>query len=67
MNIIELADISKTYYMGAMALPVLHDISLTIEAGEFVVIMGHSGSGKSTLLHLLGLMDKPTGGTYHLS
>jgi len=67
MNIIELADISKTYYMGAMALPVLHDISLTIEAGEFVVIMGHSGSGKSTLLHLLGLLDKPTGGTYHLS
>jgi macrolide transport system ATP-binding/permease protein len=67
MNLIELKNISKTYHMGTLDVPVLHDISLTIEQGEFVVIMGHSGSGKSTLLHILGLLDKPTGGNYRLA
>lgn len=67
MKIIELKNISKTYRMGKIDLPVLRDISLDISRGEFVAIMGPSGSGKSTLLHILGLLDKPTSGQYILN
>lgn len=67
MNLIELKDITKTYYMGSLELPVLHGITLTIKQGEFVSIMGPSGSGKSTLLHILGLLDKPSGGSFKLA
>ncbi|MDR1122801.1 MAG: ABC transporter permease [Endomicrobium sp.] len=68
MNVIELKDIKKTYHLlGEVDVPVLRDIDLTIEQGEFVAIMGQSGSGKSTLLNILGLLDKPSEGLYKLA
>ncbi len=63
---IELQDITKTYYLGEVELPVLHGINLTIEAGEYVAIMGASGSGKSTLMNIIGCLDRPTRGCYSL-
>ncbi|HAX62407.1 MAG TPA: MacB family efflux pump subunit [Elusimicrobia bacterium] len=63
---IEIKDIYKTYYLGEFDVPALNGVSLEIEEGEFVSIMGASGSGKSTLLHILGLLDKPTSGSYKL-
>lgn len=66
MKIIEIKDISKTYHLGEFDVPALNGVSLEIKAGEFVSIMGASGSGKSTLLHILGLLDKPTSGSYKL-
>jgi macrolide transport system ATP-binding/permease protein len=67
MNVIELKGIKKTYHLEKLDVPVLHGIDLTIEQGEFVAIMGHSGSGKSTLLNILGLLDKPSEGSYNLA
>ncbi|PKM92818.1 MAG: MacB family efflux pump subunit [Elusimicrobia bacterium HGW-Elusimicrobia-4] len=63
---IEIKDISKTYHLGEFDVPALRGVSIEIEQGEFVSIMGASGSGKSTLLHILGLLDKPTSGSYKL-
>ncbi len=63
---IELKNISKTYRMGSIDVQALKSVSLKIEQGEFVSIMGPSGSGKSTLLHILGFLDRPDSGTYLL-
>jgi putative ABC transport system ATP-binding protein len=67
MPIIQLKNITKSYFMGKTALPVLHGISLTIEKNEFVALMGPSGSGKSTLMNILGCLDSPTSGKYFIN
>ena len=66
MNVIELRNIVKSYPIGKSDLRVLQGIDLSIERGEMVAIMGASGSGKSTLLNLIGLLDRPTSGSYLL-
>jgi len=64
--IIQVEHLSKVYKTDDLETVVLSDISLTIDKGEFVAIMGPSGSGKSTLMHILGALDLPSGGTYIL-
>ena len=64
---IEVKNITKTYQMGELQVHALRGVSLTIEPGEFVTIMGPSGSGKSTLMNLLGCLDSPSTGTYLLN
>jgi macrolide transport system ATP-binding/permease protein len=66
MHLVELKDLRKSYWLGGEELRILKDISLTIDEGEFVAIIGPSGSGKSTLMQILGLLDRPTQGTFHL-
>ena len=63
---IEVKNITKIYDSGDNAFKALDGVSFTVEDGEFVAIMGPSGSGKSTLMHILGALDTPTTGTYHL-
>jgi putative ABC transport system ATP-binding protein len=65
--IIHLEKISKSYFMGNQAIPVLNDIDLDIFKNEYVALMGPSGSGKSTLMNILGCLDSPTAGRYILN
>jgi putative ABC transport system ATP-binding protein len=65
-SIVELADVHKTYGTGEMIVHAVQGVSLTIDRGEFVALMGSSGSGKSTLMNILGALDRPTSGRYLL-
>ena len=66
MSLVELRNVSKIYHLGGEEIRALDDISLDIESGEFISIIGPSGSGKSTLMHILGCLDSPTRGSIQL-
>ncbi len=62
--IIQVENIKKTYWNGAVEVPAVRGVDLRVDTGDFLAIMGHSGSGKSTLMNLLAFLDVPTSGTY---
>ena len=65
--ILEMTDVCKEYFRGKIPVPVLKDINLNVEEGEYIAIMGPSGSGKTTLMNLVGCLDVPTSGTLKLN
>ena len=65
--VLKLDHIYKDYITSKLVVPVLHDVCLHVEEGEYVAIMGPSGSGKSTLMNIIGCLDRPTKGTYELN
>ncbi|MEG1720765.1 MAG: ATP-binding cassette domain-containing protein, partial [Pseudoflavonifractor sp.] len=65
-HLIEFRDLYKIYQMGEEQVHALDGVSLHIDRGEFVAIVGQSGSGKSTAMNIIGCLDVPTAGTYHL-
>ena len=67
MNVIEVNNITKHYLLGTQTVEALRGVSFGIKQGEFIAIMGPSGSGKSTLMNIIGCLDTPTNGTYHLN
>src|SRR6266404_1828275 len=66
MALVELRNVSKVYHLGGEEIRALDNVSVDIESGEFMSIIGPSGSGKSTLMHILGCLDSPTKGTIRL-
>ena len=65
-HLIELKNVYKIYQMGSEEVHALDGVNITIDPGEFVAIVGQSGSGKSTAMNIIGCLDVPTSGTYHL-
>src|SRR5919109_5236391 len=67
MALIETEGLCKDYHLGPHTIHAVRDVSVRIARGEFVAVMGSSGSGKSTFMHLLGCLDAPSSGSYHLA